>query len=153
MERRIDFFMLERLINNQLLPRGIGVDCVNVLVLRDLNLRTNEAFCLRTFSEMELIESEAALDKWTYLAGRFAAKEAVFKALAPLLPGISFDFRQVETLWQRDGSPRVNRSPWLLSLLEKAGVDDILVSITNEEPYAIAFSLAVKNKICKEYMT
>ena len=78
------------------------------------------------------------------LAGRFATKEAVFKALCPLLPGSPFDFRRVETLRQKDGSPRITRAPWLLALLEKAGADDLLLSITHEDSYAIAFCQAVQ---------
>ena len=144
--------MLDTWINAQTLPRGIGVDCVNIPELRALNERTNGAFRLGTFTEAEQTEAENAPDPWVYLAGRFAAKEAVFKALSPLLPKSTFDFRRVETLRQPDGSPRVSRSPWLLSLMKQAEVDDILLSITNETPYAIAFSQAIQIRKSKECM-
>ena len=144
--------MLDTWINAQTLPRGIGVDCVNVSELRALDERMGGAFRLGSFTEEERTEAENAPDPWMYLAGRFAAKEAVFKALSPLLPETPFDFRRVETLRQPDGSPRVTRSPWLLSLMKKAGVDDILLSITHENPYAIALSQAIQIRKSKECM-
>lgn len=136
--------MLEQWINRQALPRGIGVDCVHAPALKALDERTRGAFRFGAFTVSELFEADAAPDRWAYLAGRFAAKEAVFKALCPLLPGSPFDFRRVETLQQKDGSPRITRAPWLLALLEKAGADDLLLSITHEDSYAIAFCQAVQ---------
>ena len=144
--------MLDTWINAQTLPRGIGVDCVNVPELRALDERLSGAFRLCSFTAAERTEAENAPDPWAYLAGRFAAKEAVFKALSPLLPETPFDFRRVETLRQPDGRPRVTRSPWMLSLMKKAGVDDILLSITHENPYAIAFSQAIQIRKSKECM-
>lgn len=68
-------------------------------------------------------------------------REAAFKTLAPLTPG-SVDFRIVETLSREDVSPYVNVGPELAEALEKAGVGELLVSITNEGGTATAVVLA-----------
>ena len=68
-------------------------------------------------------------------------REAEFKTLAPLTPG-GVDFRIVETLSREDGSPYVNVGPELAEALEKAGVGELLVSITNKGGTATAVVLA-----------
>lgn len=71
----------------------------------------------------------------------FAVREAAFKTLAPLTPG-GVDFRIVETLSREDVSPYVNVGPELAEALEKAGVGELLISITNEGGTATAVVLA-----------
>lgn len=127
-------------------PAGIGVDMVDIAELQALDARTKGAFAQRTFTRREQEEAEGSPDKWGYLAGRFAVKEAVFKALAPLIPGKAFDFRIVETLRQADGSPAVIHGGALGEVLCAAGVDRLLVSISNESGFAVAFVVGVSGR-------
>lgn len=85
--------------------------------------------------------SETRHDPAEFLAKHFAVREAAFKTLAPLTPG-GVDFRIVETLSREDGSPYVNVGPELAEALEKAGVGELPVSITNEGGTATAVVLA-----------
>lgn len=122
---------------------GIGVDAVTISEIERLD-READGFTQRTFSQREQEESEQrGAARASYLAGRFAAKEAVFKALAHLTPEKTFDLRIVETLAAPDGSPQIQMTPALSHVCEKAGVDHILVSLTNEGDLAIAFAAAV----------
>lgn len=122
---------------------GIGVDAVTISEIERLD-READGFTRRTFSQREQEESEQrGAARASYLAGRFAAKEAVFKALAHLTPEKTFDLRIVETLAAPDGSPQIQMTPALSHVCEKAGVDHILVSLTNEGDLAIAFAAAV----------
>lgn len=125
-------------------PVGIGIDLVSVTELRKLDQRTTGAFSRHTFTDRELAEAEVSQDPWVYLAGRFAVKEAVFKAVAHLLSEKSFDFRLVETLRQPDGSPRIICSPALQAILDSANVSSLLVSISNEADFAVSMVQAVK---------
>lgn len=129
-------------------PVGIGIDAVTVSELRALDERLGGGFSRRTFTAGELAEAEKAADRWVYLAGRFAVKEAVFKAAAHLTPEKTFDFRTVETLSDADGSPRVTRSKTTEAVMEKAGIDSFFVSLSNEGDYAIAVCQAVKTGDC-----
>lgn len=135
--------MLETWVGGSSLPAGIGIDLVRISALRELDQRMNGVFVSRTFSERERAEAEESADKWTYLAGRFAAKEAVFKATAHLLPEKTFDFRIVETLRAPDGCPYVVSSDPMKAILGKAGIASLLISISNEEDFAIALVQAV----------
>lgn len=129
-------------------PEGIGIDAVTVSELRALDERLHGVFSERTFTARELAEAEKAADRWVYLAGRFAVKEAVFKALAHLTPEKAFDFRLVETLADVDGSPQVTKSETLMPIMEKAGITALFVSLSNEGDYAIAVCQATKAGDC-----
>ena len=86
------------------------------------------------------------VDFWSYFAGRYAGKTAVFKALARLIPEKSFDFRIVETMRRPDGSPAITHDGPMLEVLHMANVDKLLVSISNEGSFSIAFVTAISGR-------
>lgn len=111
--------------------------------VRELDQRSKGAFVKRTFTEAEKEDAKTAQDLYTFYAGRFAVKEAVFKAVAHLTAEKAFDLRMVETRRLPDGRPKVTCEGRFGEILDRAGVDDILVSISNEGEYAIAIAEAV----------
>ena len=123
-------------------PAGIGIDCVCVSEMRALDERLGGAFVQRTFTPGERELAGAAPDSWQFLAGRFAAKEAVFKALNGKAPN-PFDFRVVETLRRADGCPVITPASVPPEAMETAGAKELLVSITGEGNFAIAMVQAV----------
>ena len=70
--------------------------------IRDVCERQPE-FARRVFTEAELAYSLPKQSKYLHLAGRFAAKEAVAKAL-----GKSFSWQDVEIVNNSEGKPIVN---------------------------------------------
>ena len=122
---------------------GIGVDLVSISEIAELDGRTHGAFAERTFSDREKAEAEQSSDRYSFLAGRFAVKEAVFKAVAHLTPEKTFDFRIVETRRNADGSPEVAVNDALAAVLRSAGVTKLLVSITGHGGLALAQVVAV----------
>ncbi len=123
--------------------RGIGVDTVNI---QDIQRFLGEqgiqsAYARHTFTPAERDCAERSSDAAEYLASRFAAKEAVFKALAHLTEKHAFDLRIVETLNAADGAPYINAEP-LQELMASAGVSRFYISITTEDQYATAFVVA-----------
>lgn len=125
------------------LALGIGIDMVSIHEIQRIIKCTNDVFVKRTFTPKEQEEGEKEKDPASYYAGRFAVKEAVFKAVAHLLDGGAFDFRLVETMRETDGRPRVVLCDSLKEIFQRAGIDDILVSISNEKDMAIAVAQAV----------
>ncbi len=122
--------------------RGIGVDTVSSVEMNELLGRITNGAVKRMFTAEELTASHGAKDSAEYLATRFAVKEAVFKAVAPLLEEKFFDLRMVETLNCEDGSPYVNTNNELGKVLKRAGIDRLFVSITTEGALATAFVIA-----------
>ena len=121
--------------------RGIGIDSVDIEEMRRLCADAEGAFVIRAFTEAERAQAFARHDPATCLAGKFAVKEAAFKALAHLTAG-GFDFRLVETLEDECGCPCVTLDGPLSPVLAEAGVTELLVSITNERGVATAIVLA-----------
>lgn len=124
--------------------RGIGVDSVYIPeVRRYLNdEKLSLPFVHRTFTQAEQAAADRHPDAAEYYSARFAAKEAVFKALGHLTPEKKFDFRLVETLNMPDGSPYVNITDALQPTLRASGVSVLHISITTETDYATAFVIA-----------
>lgn len=124
---------------------GTGVDLVSISEIEELDRRTHGAFVKRTFSDMERSEADRSPDRYSFLAGRFAVKEAVFKAAAHLTPEKTFDFRIVETKRNDDGSPEIVMNGSLAAVLQSAGITKLLVSITNHGGLALAQVIAVSS--------
>lgn len=122
--------------------RGIGVDMVEIAEMRRIVSAIGEGPASHMFTAAELAEADARADAAEYLATRFAVKEAVFKALAPLLGEEMFDLRIVETRNARSGAPYVAAEGELRAVLDAAGVARLHVSITTEAGLATAFVVA-----------
>ena len=126
--------------------KGVGIDLVDLEKFRDrcegFSAETAEpcAFVARTFTVAELAQARGRHDACQYLAGRLACKEAVFKAVAPLTCD-RFDSRLVETVDAASGQPQVNMES-LAEVYAAAGVESILVSVTNESGFVEAIALA-----------
>lgn len=121
--------------------KGIGVDMVNISEIE--RFMKQQGFVKHTFTKQEAAVSEEVPNSAEYLAARFAAKEAVFKAVGHLTKAKEFDLRMVETLNEADGNPYVNVSEEIQILLEEAGITKLHISITTEGDYATAFVVAV----------
>lgn len=121
--------------------RGIGIDSVDIEEMARLVGDERGAFARRTFTEAERAQACARHDAAACLAGKFAVKEATFKALAHHTAE-GFDFRCVETLEDENGCPHVTLDGPLAPILAEAGVGELLVSITNERGVATAIVLA-----------
>jgi phosphopantetheine--protein transferase-like protein len=120
--------------------RGIGIDAVSISEMQRLK-EGPDNFYAYTFSARELKQAESG-NTAQKLAGCFAAKEATFKAIARLLPKKTFDLRDIELLRDVDGSPHIALNDKTLTLIKTAQVDNVFVSITNENDLAIAFVVA-----------
>ena len=80
-------------------------------------------------------------DLAAFYAARFAVKEAVFKAVAPLTEK-GFDLRIVESIHRPDGSPAVRVTEKLAPYLKEADIGTLYLSITTEGDYAAAMVVA-----------
>ena len=135
---------------------GIGVDTADISRFETILARGTDAFMMRTFTEAEREAApperektgEAAASLGTrryraeYFAARFAAKEAVFKAVAHLMPEKTFDLRMVETLHEENGRPYVSTDGAFGEVMKQTGVTKVHISITTEGHYATAFAIA-----------
>lgn len=113
---------------------GVGVDLTEVRRLKTAVERWGKEFLERIFTEKEIAYAYRHQSFYQHLAGRFAAKEAVFKALG----NFSLSWKDVEILNREDGRPYCN-------LLNNISQDlDILISISHIKNYALAQAIVLK---------
>ena len=122
--------------------KGVGIDVVSISEIKRYMEIFGDSFINRTFTEKEVLASRVCPRPEEYLATRFAAKEAVFKAIAHFTKRRLFDFRVVETLNEPDGYPMVQIRGKLLNYAKEVGVGTIHVSMTTERDLATAVAIA-----------
>jgi|LSQX01.1.fsa_nt_gb holo-[acyl-carrier protein] synthase len=121
---------------------GLGVDIVETA--RVARALTRERFRQRVFSGAERAQlAEKDPQSW---AGRFAAKEAVMKALGTGW-GSGVGFAQIEILTVESGRPVVKLTGRALEVSRAMGIGEILVSISHSRDYAVASALAVGEEV------
>lgn len=119
--------------------RGIGVDAVDIERFRT-SLERTPTMRERLFTEVELAYVEPKSDPVPSLAARFAAREAVMKALGVGLGAFGFHDVWVERL--SSGQPTLVVTGAALSLADAAGVGNWQLSITHTDTLAIAYVVA-----------
>lgn len=116
---------------------GVGVDIVKLRRIEDLYKKHGVRFLEKVLSEDEIKlipEKFAAL----YIGGRFAAKEALVKALG----GRDFDFSEISLLNDENGRPFVSEKEKISDILRAPA--EIHVSISHEQDYCAALAVIEK---------
>ncbi len=116
---------------------GIGLDLVKIARIRALTERWDERFLRRLFTEAERRECLARPSPHASLAGRFAVKEAVLKALGTGW-AVGVKWVDIQVLNDDGGRPVATVGGGVEALTRKAGVTQIHVSISHDGDYAIA---------------
>ena len=114
----------------------IGTDIVSIPRLnKTINSSQGEKFKNRIFTDNEINYCSNKVDSIIHFAGRFAAKEAVIKALLSSENTNSVKMKSIEIISGSNRKPEVN----LLFNNERQLQCKVSISHTNE--YAIAFAL------------
>ena len=122
---------------------GIGVDAVSAETMQEkLSGPHGKDFLDQSFSPEELARACEAPNELSYLAAHYAAKQAVVKAIAPVLKATSFSLRLIEVKDKEGDSPVLRLSPQLRDMAHTAGVDRLHISITEELGLTICFVVA-----------
>ncbi len=119
---------------------GIGIDAVEVERFRRF-LERRPAAASRLFTDDERAFGARARDAAPRLAARFAAKEAVMKALGV---GIgAFAFREVEVVSAPSGAPSLVLHGAADALARRLGVEEWRLSLTHTDALAQAVAVAL----------
>jgi len=120
---------------------GTGVDIVDLDRLQDLIDRHGMLFLGKTFTEAEIAYCQRHKVPVMHFGGRFAAKEAMFKALGTgWREGIGW--KQVEVQADARGRPRIRLSGRAAVRARKLGITEIFLSISHCKCHAIAQVIA-----------
>ena len=123
---------------------GVGHDICDQRRIARLATRFGEKFTRRIYSAAEQAELELRHNRVAYLAGRFAVKEAVYKALSAI-DQAGMRWQHAQTLSSSSGAPVLSLSGacerGLKRLVPVGYRPELHVSISDEPPYSSAFVL------------
>ncbi len=112
---------------------AIGVDIIEIGRIKRAVARWQDSFLKRIYTQAEL-ENHHNISS---LAARFAAKEAVMKALGTGTRGVSW--KDIEIIANGDGAPLIRLYGRALQKSTEIGIAQFDISISHSRKYAIAF--------------
>jgi holo-[acyl-carrier protein] synthase len=120
---------------------GTGIDIIEISRVRATIERNGERFIRRVFTEIERNYCAARqMSSVTHYAGRFAAKEAAFKALGTgWAGGIKWTDVSVES--NSAGAPSLKLTGEALIRFQTIGARRIHLTISHSQEYAVAMVL------------
>lgn len=115
---------------------GVDVEEINAINI------ANDTFVERNFTASEQAYCRKAPSPQASFAGRWSAKEAVFKALGVSSKGAGAALADIEILSDDNGAPQVTLHGDALKAAKEAGVKNVNVSISHSETQAIAVAVS-----------
>ena len=114
---------------------GVGIDLVEVPRIREMLEKHGQRFKERTFTAAEIAYCDARAEPAMHYAARFAAKEAVAKALGTGIWAEGVNWKDIEVGREASGKPVI-----ILHGMAKehAGEAACLVSLTHTRDLAMA---------------
>ena len=118
----------------------IGVDIVEIDRIKDA-IDKNDRFLYRLFTDAEIDYFKTKNFKIETIAGNFAAKEAISKAIGK---GIrNFNIKDIEVIRNSLGKPIVKTYNNLKQICIDCNILEIKVSISHSEKYAVANAIVI----------
>jgi len=116
---------------------GIGIDVVETARVQSSIDEFGERFLNRIFTEAEQAYCNKHKRSVLHYAARFAAKEAVSKALGTGI-GKDVSFTDIEVVKKPSGEPNIELNGNAALFAKKNGIELIKISLTHAEHYAAA---------------
>jgi len=119
---------------------AIGTDIVEIARIADVLERQGERFIDRILSPSEKLQYQSLSDGVAFLAKRFAAKEAIAKALGTGIgQGVSFQDMVISS--DEKGAPSAELSNVAAEIMQARGGQKMLISLADERHYAMAYAV------------
>lgn len=115
---------------------SVGTDIVEIGRIKKI-IDENKKFQVKIFTknEIEFCEKKKS-KKYESYAARFAAKEAIYKALSERMPD-DYKWTDFEIINDENGKPRVFLN------IKIEGIEGIEISLSHSKEYAVAYVMAI----------
>lgn len=115
-----------------------GVDIIKISRIQESIEKMGDGFKKRIYTDEEISYCESKrMCMYESYAARFAAKEAVYKALSPdESKGTSW--REIEVIKQKNGKPGIRLHGAFKNISDVQRIKNIEVSLSHDNDYAIA---------------
>lgn len=121
---------------------GIGIDIVECSRIGNMIEKHGDHFLQRVYSAGEIAYCTERKAADQHYAGRWAAKEAVLKALGTGW-SLGIQWTEVEVVNQVGGKPVIVLSGTAAKIAEQKGIKSMLISISHCKSYATAYATAL----------
>lgn len=119
---------------------AVGTDIVEIERLHATVERVGVRFVERILTPVERARYQQHPQPLHYLAKRFAAKEAIVKALGTGI-GRGVSWQDIEISNNADGAPQAALTGGAMQRMQKLGAEKVLLSLSDETRYAVAFAV------------
>lgn len=124
---------------------GLGTDIIEIVRIGEMIEKHGELFLQKVYTEAEIRYCQTKRGALQHYAGRWAAKEAIMKALGTgFTKGVGW--QDLEVLNQRSGQPVVRLSGGAERVADLLGIDQILITISHCKAYATATAIAMQHR-------
>jgi holo-[acyl-carrier protein] synthase len=125
---------------------GLGTDIVEIVRIGEMIERHGELFLERVYTDQEIVYCQRRAASYQHFAGRWAAKEAVLKALGTgWAKGIGW--RDIEVVSLPSGRPEIQVHGVVKELATDRGIANFLCSISHCRSHATATAIAVEGVV------
>jgi holo-[acyl-carrier protein] synthase len=114
---------------------GVGIDLVKIERIKEVTEKWGKRFLERVFTENEISYCYEKKNPYLSLAVRFAAKEALIKAIGSEIP---VSLTDIEVVNYGNGKPSIKVHGKLKQFLESKNIHDIHLSLSHEKEYGVA---------------
>lgn len=122
--------------------RGLGTDIVEIVRVGEMLDKHGEQFLSRVFTDAEVAYCQQRKAYLQHFAGRWAAKEAVMKAIGTgWSRGVGFSDIEVRSL--ATGQPTLVLHEEARRTADEHGIGEILITISHCRAYATATAVAL----------
>ncbi len=124
-----------------------GTDIISVTRIKNSITELGETFIKRIYTDEEINYCESKrMCKFQSYAARFAAKEAMYKAISPENADY-VSWHDLEVVKKKNGKPVAKLTGRLKEEAEKKGIsdEDIDISLSHDDSFAIA-TVVIKSK-------
>jgi holo-[acyl-carrier protein] synthase len=131
--------------------KGIGVDVVDIARIGEIIGKYGAHFLTKVFTAREIAYCGGMAKPAVHYAGRWAVKEAFYKALPPECQEVS-SFKSIEIVAGESRRPAINVCDKTLGArLEKQGIRSLHMSISHEKEVCVAFVVLEDGPAPKRY--
>lgn len=114
---------------------GVGIDLVKIERMKDVVERWGKKFLERVFTEAEILYCYEKKNPYLSLAVRFAAKEALIKAMGSEIPVSLTDIEVINSI---KGKPIIKVNGRLEKFFREKAIMQISLSLSHEKDYGVA---------------
>jgi holo-[acyl-carrier protein] synthase len=124
---------------------GIGTDIVECVRIRAMIERHGEHFLQRVYTDSEISYCQSKKFATEHFAGRWAAKEAIFKCFGTgWRKGMLWT--EMEIRHDQFGKPSVHVGGTVKEFMQEQAIADVLITISHCRTYATAFAIALRKE-------